>query len=184
MSWFSGQTWLWYLLAFVVGVLVAWLLFVLPAQRRLRALGGTPAARVTTPASPTGAGPADEEDTGSQHVLSHGRHDADDGPGAEVPERPEPEPWNARTQQLPAVDSALAVLDSGTGSFRLGLDRAASALFPDPPRPTGRVRPATSPNDTPTPRTGIPVVPPADGDGPSLFDDSTPQHPGRAPGHD
>ena len=38
MSWLYAQTWLWYLIAFVVGVLLAWLLLVLPQQRRLRTL--------------------------------------------------------------------------------------------------------------------------------------------------
>ena len=38
MSWLYGQTWLWYLIAFLVGLLLAWLVFVRPAQRRLGAL--------------------------------------------------------------------------------------------------------------------------------------------------
>ena len=38
MSWLYAQTWLWYLIAFVVGVLLAWLFLVLPQQRRLRTL--------------------------------------------------------------------------------------------------------------------------------------------------
>ena len=38
MSWLYGQTWLWYLIAFLVGLLLAWLVFVRPAQRRLASL--------------------------------------------------------------------------------------------------------------------------------------------------
>ena len=45
MSWLFGQTWIWYLIAFAVGVLLAWLLFVLPAQRRLRRLEAGGGAR-------------------------------------------------------------------------------------------------------------------------------------------
>jgi hypothetical protein len=38
VSWLYGQTWLWYLIAFLVGLLLAWLVFVRPAQRRLVSL--------------------------------------------------------------------------------------------------------------------------------------------------
>lgn len=48
MSWLYGQTWLWYLIAFLVGVLLAWLLLVRPQQRRLRALQDGP-TRSTRP---------------------------------------------------------------------------------------------------------------------------------------
>ena len=37
MSWLYAQTWLWYLIAFVIGVLLAWAFLVVPQQRRLRA---------------------------------------------------------------------------------------------------------------------------------------------------
>ena len=58
MSWLYGQTWLWYLIAFLVGLLLAWLVFVRPAQRRLVSLlsgsadaeaGGTGARSAGTP---------------------------------------------------------------------------------------------------------------------------------------
>ena len=42
MSWLYGQTWLWYLIAFLVGLVLAWLVFVRPAQRRLTALLSEP----------------------------------------------------------------------------------------------------------------------------------------------
>ena len=46
MSWLYAQTWLWYLIAFAVGVLLAWLLLVRPQQRRLRTLQGLAGAGV------------------------------------------------------------------------------------------------------------------------------------------
>ena len=45
MSWLYGQTWLWYLIAFLVGLVLAWLVFVRPAQRRLAALLAEPCQR-------------------------------------------------------------------------------------------------------------------------------------------
>ena len=44
MSWLYGQTWLWYLIAFLVGLVLAWLVFVRPAQRRLAALLAEPSS--------------------------------------------------------------------------------------------------------------------------------------------
>jgi hypothetical protein len=44
VSWLYGQTWLWYLIAFLVGLVLAWLVFVRPAQRRLAALLAEPSS--------------------------------------------------------------------------------------------------------------------------------------------
>lgn len=60
MSWLYGQTWLWYLIAFLVGVLLAWLVLVRPQLRRLRALD---ASSSTTPPSSTTQPRVDEATT-------------------------------------------------------------------------------------------------------------------------
>lgn len=111
MSWLYGQTWLWYLIAFLVGVLLAWLFLVLPAQRRLRGLQGRTAA---------GTGPDDTPDDDAITTVGRAAPAAAavglGGAGlaaaavaaAEEPDR-EPDPV---TEQFPAVDSALGTLDS------------------------------------------------------------------------
>ena len=87
MSWLYGQTWLWYLIAFLVGLLLAWLVFVRPAQRRLASLlsgsadaeaGGTGAR---SPEAPQRAAPA------------HGRRQAPQRPGRRASRRPGRQAW-------------------------------------------------------------------------------------------
>ena len=69
MSWLYGQTWLWYLIAFLIGLLLAWLLLVRPQQRRLRALqAGSPAVAGRAPshdAAPSGAAPSGAAPSGA-----------------------------------------------------------------------------------------------------------------------
>ena len=55
MSWLYGQTWLWYLIAFLVGLLLAWLVFVRPQQRRWKALLSASPAPADGPRSDGGA---------------------------------------------------------------------------------------------------------------------------------
>ncbi|SHJ97425.1 hypothetical protein SAMN05443637_101373 [Pseudonocardia thermophila] len=100
MLWLFGQTWIWYLIAFAVGVLVAWLLFVLPAQRRLRAAQAAAASSVGTDERTSlldrGPGGDDSERTTVVDPSVADRTQADEPP----------------TEQFPAVDSALALLDT------------------------------------------------------------------------
>ncbi|MFC4947572.1 hypothetical protein [Pseudonocardia sp. GCM10023141] len=134
MSWLYGQTWLWYLIAFVVGVLLAWLLFVLPQQRRLRALQARTAAPAgtgtgtTTAAAPAVAAAAGLGGAAVATAVAAGGHDhADDATvtlskadlGAVEPENASEVTTamalpvdEARTEQFPAVDSALSTLDA------------------------------------------------------------------------
>lgn len=100
MLWLFGQTWIWYLIAFAVGVLVAWLLFVLPAQRRLRAAQAAAASSVGTDERTSlldrGPGGDDSERTTVVDPSVADRTQADEPP----------------TEQFPAIDSALALLDT------------------------------------------------------------------------
>jgi len=97
MGWLYGQTWLAYLLAFAVGLLLAWALLVLPAQRRLRAATADAARR------PAAAGP------GPEPVA------------VAAPAPPPPAPAEeVRTEQLPAVDPALSTLDHRSGRGGIG----------------------------------------------------------------
>jgi hypothetical protein len=101
VSWLYGQTWLWYLLAFVVGVLLAWLLLVLPQLRRLRSLDSERSGGVghgSGPAEPVAAAPA-------ASAGAPGRERAVD---------------DAVTEQIPAVDPALSTLDTSVRGPRLG----------------------------------------------------------------
>jgi HAMP domain-containing protein len=72
VSWLYGQTWLWYLIAFAVGLLLAWHFLVRPQQRRLPAAGpaaaGEPAAkrlRAVDPAADTAEIPVRSADSDS-----------------------------------------------------------------------------------------------------------------------
>ena len=103
MGWLYAQTWLWYLLSFAVGVLLAWLLFVLPRRGDRDADRSTAddATRAVPVAAPAAAERADDP-----------------------PERAEPV-----TEQLPAVDPALSTLDTSTGRSGVGAaGLAAGAL--------------------------------------------------------
>jgi hypothetical protein len=86
-----------HLLAFAVGLLLAWALLVLPAQRRLRA------ATAGADRRPVAAGP----DPAPAPVVA--------------PAPPPPAPVEeARTEQLPAVDPALSTLDRRAGTGGIG----------------------------------------------------------------
>jgi hypothetical protein len=56
VSWLYGQTWLWYLIAFLVGLLLAWLVLVRPQQQRLKALLSASPTSAEEPRSVGGAG--------------------------------------------------------------------------------------------------------------------------------
>lgn len=154
MPWLYGQTWLWYLIAFAVGVALAWVLLVPPRQRRLRALEDDAAARSRETRAENGARPAPVEERSAVE-----------------------EPVDRR----PATDPALNTLDMfATGPLRtttnpgpggaaaagLGAAGLGAAGRPAPRRPeeetTSRVpaqpqaqEPAQAPGETPDdPSTG------------------------------
>ena len=89
MSWLYAQTWLWYLIAFAVGVLLAWLLLVRPQQRRLRTLQGL-----------AGAGVDHDLYVESRNRLA-GAALFDSARGASAASTAEP-----TTEQIPVVDPA------------------------------------------------------------------------------
>lgn len=166
MPWLFGQTWIWYLIAFVVGVLLAWLLFVLPAQRRLRAQRGDGGAR---PAAGAAAGTADAEErtsildkgklgaaaagaaavgaAGAAVAATRGGSDEDEAT-AKIDRDGPTTVDDAPTEQLPAFDPALATLDKS----RSGLPAAPASATTEIPI-AGSADPTTE----------IPVVQP-DGD--------------------
>lgn len=162
MSWLYGQTWLWYLLAFVVGVLLAWLFLVLPAGRRLRALErGRPAA-ATGEREP--AAPAAEAATPVALRKDERRPAVDD----------------VVTEQIPAVDPALSTLDTSrsrpdlaAGAAAAGIGAAgvgAAGIAAADDNETTREIPRVSPDDDTREidisggqaTTVLPVIPPAD----------------------
>lgn len=110
MTWLYGQTWLWYLIAFVVGVLLAWLLLVLPQQRRLSRLRARRPSETGAAGASAWSGPAADPDP----PAGPGRSDAEPVPagagGTEQPTRGD----DAAAERLPPVDPALSVLDAGT----------------------------------------------------------------------
>lgn len=114
MSWLYGQTWLWYLIAFAVGVLLAWLFLVRPQERRLRQLStgaavGTagperPAPESAIPNSPTPESPAPKPP--APESLAPGSLAAD-SLAADSPTPALPAP------AFVAADPALSTLDTG-----------------------------------------------------------------------
>jgi hypothetical protein len=162
MGWLYGQTWLAYLLAFAVGVLLAWALLVRPAQRRLRAATGraaTGAGSDSDVGSGVGVGVGSDADTVRTPVAAAAGPAPRPAP-APAP-RPAPPVAEARTEVLPAVDPALSTLDHRLGTTGVGAAGAAAlgaaGVAARGPRPG--TDPATgSDNDTDTGR--IPVVVP------------------------
>lgn len=127
MSWLFGQVWLWYLAAFLVGLLLAWLVFVRPQQRRLKALLLRSLATLPA-AAPTGSSPATDP-AGAAPTESIPVVEPDTEPSAEAP-----------TDAFPAVDPALNTLDTA---------RLVAADAPTPPHGTPTV-PAPPEPEPPT----------------------------------
>lgn len=126
MAWLYGQTWLWYLIAFAVGVLLAWLFLVRPQARRLRAPESRAGSAAAGPSTSERKGRSSEDATGPIGVGAAGVG------GAASSARPSPdeavtEQDEAATEQLPAVDPALSTLDAGS-AFATGsaVERNAS----------------------------------------------------------
>lgn len=132
MTWLYGQASLWYLIAFVVGVLLAWLLLVLPQQRRLSRLrarrpsetGAAKARAWSGPAAdpdpPAGPDRSDAEPIGSRSAAPAG------GPGHGVP-AVAPGPWPGSA--LPAPDGS-----APTEAFTIK-GNAGSMLYHTPASP-------------------------------------------------
>ncbi len=133
MTWLYGQAWLWYLIAFLGGLLLAWLAFVRPQQRRLKALlsrslapagsvsataaGTAPAAPAAAPDGPSGAAAASAAwaaMTARGTLPPTGSRPAADSAGDAPPEAiPAADlTADAPTDIFPAVDPALNTLDT------------------------------------------------------------------------
>jgi hypothetical protein len=145
VSWLYGQTWLWYLIAFVAGLLLARLVLVRPQERRLKALLLRSAA--ANRSRPTGAGaagastasaPADPTEALPRSVVDPA------GATASVPTAVE-NPVDAPTDVFPAVNPALSTLDA----------TLVVAEAETPPEGLAIVPP---PDDTATPPEGIPAA--------------------------
>ena len=178
MSWLYGQTWLWYLIAFLVGLLLAWLVFVRPQQSRLKAL----LARSPTATPPANGADAPAGRRATQAVAVEERTEAMPRPGVALagaaaagarhdgaPEGTDPptesipviDPaGNAPTESIPVVDAAL---DSPTDVFP-AVDPALSTLdtarvtAADAATPPPGMATVPAVDDTPTPPDGIRVA--------------------------
>jgi hypothetical protein len=178
VSWLYGQTWLWYLIAFLVGLLLAWLVFVRPQQRRLKAL----LARSPTATPPAGGANAPAGRRATQAVAVEERTEAIPRPGVALagavaagarhdgaPKGTDPptesipviDPaGNAPTESIPVVDAAA---DSPTDVFP-AVDPALSTLdtarvtAADAATPPPGMAAVPAADDTPTPPEGIPVA--------------------------
>ena len=175
MSWLYAQTWLWYLIAFVVGVLLAWLFLVLPQQRRLRTLqsvagagidhdlyadsrsgvaaGGRRAARrCSTPTrtgGAAGAGPTEDPATEQFPPVDP----AANGPDTtEIPVQPAPD--DSTTGEIPVVSDAGAAGDRAEANGKAAPDSGQAAEPGDSdPAPAADAPPADadrSPTRPPT----------------------------------
>ncbi len=157
MSWLYGQTWLWYLIAFLIGLLLAWLVLVRPQQRRLMALqsraapAATPAAGPPTGAAATsGASTSTATEAAGAAVAAGGEPEsrpvdpAGDSPTESIPvvDAAEEPP----TDVFPAVDPALNTLDT------------ANLVTADVATPPDGVPAVAAPDDTATPPEGLPVA--------------------------
>ena len=178
MSWLYGQTWLWYLIAFLVGLLLAWLVFVRPQQRRLKALlARSPTA---TPHAIGANAPAGRRST--QAVAVEERTEAMPRPGvvlagaaaAGARQDGAPEGTDPPTESIPVIDPAGngptesirvvdAAVDSPTDAFP-AVDPALSTLdtarvtAADAATPPPGMATVPAADDTPTPPDGIPVA--------------------------
>ena len=102
MSWLYAQTWLWYLIAFVVGVLLAWLLLVRPQQRRLRTLEAV-----------AGAGADHDLYADSRDVLTAGEATAAaSGAALFASDAERPAAADPTTDRIPTVDAETGNLDT------------------------------------------------------------------------
>jgi len=131
VSWLYVQTWLWYLIAFVVGVLLAWAFFVRPQQRRLQPASGSgapPVADAGDDRSRAGLAAAGAGAAATGAALFHAEPDSADraaaareaeiesetssetarGHGEDGPRTPD-EPV---TEQIPTVSPSLSTLDT------------------------------------------------------------------------
>ncbi len=143
MSWLYAQTWLWYLIAFVIGVLLAWAFLVVPQQRRLRAPGSGATGRDVDAGGRRDAAADDRgDDAGSRAqaaglaaagagaaasgtALFHSEPATDPGPRAVTVDRDDPV-----TEQLPAVDPALSNLDTTELPVQSRSDDTSTAEIP------------------------------------------------------
>ena len=110
MTWLYGQTSLWYLIAFVVGVLLAWLLLVLPQQRRLSRLRARRPSETGAAGARAWSGPAADPDP----PAGPDRSDAEPIPAGADGTEQRTRGDDAAAERFRPVDPALSVLDAET----------------------------------------------------------------------
>ena len=161
MSWLYVETWFWYLIAFLVGLLLVWLFMVRPQQRRLKALllrtpapGGTAADDTAddTGEMPRAAAPVSATATARLPTPTP------DAPTESIPaEQTVDHVEDAPTDVFPAVDPALSTLDTATLA-------AAEPETPHTiPERTADGRTIEQPIDTPHAQAPVPGEPIHDG---------------------
>ncbi len=155
MSWLYGQTWLWYLIAFLIGLLLAWLVLVRPQQRRLMALHSRAAPAATPAAGPSAGAPATTGTTASAASAA-----AAGAAGAEPESRPVDPAGDAPTESIPVVDTGT---EPPTDVFpavdpALNTLDTANLVTADVATPPDGVPAVPAPDDTATPPEGLPVA--------------------------
>ena len=164
MSWLYGQTWLWYLIAVLVGVVLAWLFLVRPQQRRLDAVRSRATGAGAVSMQKAGSGDTADPKPAAAAAGVGGAALAAAATAATTPAEPvteefEPvtEQFEPVTEQIPAVDPALSTLDSATLAQHDGQydDTVVVGRVPDgpPDEQTVDIRPDDDP-DTDTVVTG------------------------------
>ena len=151
MSWLYVQTWLCYLIAFTVGLLLAWAFLVLPEQRRLRTLQAiTGPSRHSSPYPSTATLP---ETAGSSPSI----------PPPAAPEPAEPEPGRIGSPGGAALYEPIPAVEPRTDEFPpidSDGDRTRTAELPAVP-PDGEGSPAGPSGGTDPATSEFPVVPAA-----------------------
>ena len=184
MSWLYVQTWLWYLIAFVVGVLLAWAFFVWPQQRRLQPASGSgapPAADAGDDRSRAGLAAAGAGAAATGAALFHAEPDRADRAAAAREAEIESEtssetarghgedgqrtPDEPVTEQIPTVNPSLSTLDTTELPVQPHPDAETSTTeIPVVTEPAARAdaeRADTAPHPTPQAAAEAPVPEPA-----------------------
>jgi hypothetical protein len=184
VSWLYVQTWLWYLIAFVVGVLLAWAFFVRPQQRRLQPASGSdapPAADAGDDRSRAGLAAAGAGAAATGAALFHAEPDSADraaaareaeiesetssetarGHGEDDPRTPD-EPV---TEQISTVNPSLSTLDTNELPVQPHPDAETSTteipVVTEPAAGADAERADTAPHPTPQAAAEAPVSEPA-----------------------
>jgi hypothetical protein len=156
VSWLYGQTWLWYLIAFVVGLLLARLVLVRPQERRLKSLLlRSAAANRTSRATEAGAAGTGGAAAASTPVTPYGQ-------GATTERLPRPVVDPAGAAPAASIPASASSVDDPTDVFPV-VDPALSTLdatlvVAEAETPPSGLAVVPPPDDTATPPDGIPAA--------------------------